>query len=157
MITRYYVMKKISMNLIVTSMFFLFGLGMLVVSLKLPFSTSVTNFAGPGTFPVILTVIIVVISGILLVTEIIKLSKGTADTLKINKRDVIRILSIIISTVVYIEILPVVGFLAATIGFTALSLWIFGFRKIVPFAIISIVFPCFIIIVFKVFLQITLP
>lgn len=138
-------------------MFFLFGLGMLAKSSALPLSTSVTSFAGPGTFPILLTVIIVVISGILIVKEIVKISKGTATAIKFNKQDVIRVLSILVSSVVYIQILPIVGFLVATIGFTALSLWIFGYRKKVTLVIISIVFPLIVFLIFKVFLNIPLP
>lgn len=156
LITRYD-MKKISIDLIVSLMFFVFGLGMLFVSSKLRFSTSVTKFAGPGTFPVMLTIVIVVFSGILIVKELIKISNGTADTLKIKKRDLIRILKLLIISVIYIEILQVVGYLVATIGFTALSLWIFEFRKKVPFAVISIIFPIIIFIIFKEFLNIPLP
>jgi putative tricarboxylic transport membrane protein len=150
-------MKRISMDLIVSSLFFVFGLGMLVVSSRLPFSTNVTNFAGPGTFPVGLTFIIVFFSGILLIKEIFKIKNGTAKYIKIEKRDVIRVLSIIVSSIIYIELLPVVGYLIATIGFTALALWIFGFRQKVPFVVITIVFPIVIMLIFKEFLNIPLP
>ncbi len=130
---------------------------MLAVSSQLPFRTNVTNFAGPGTFPVGLTIIIVFFSGILIVKEVIRISKGTANALKITKNDLIRVVSIIVSSIIYIELLPVVGYLAATIGFTALALWIFGFRKKLPFAVITIVFPLAILVIFKEFLNIPLP
>lgn len=150
-------MKKISVGFMVAMMFFIGGLGMLGFALQLPYKSAVTTIGGPGTFPTMVLVILVFFSGVLVLTEYKKLRSGTYITFKYEPGDFKRILSVIVASFIYLVVIEATGYLIATFVFTAVLLWLFGFREKMPFIVITVIYPILIFFTFKTLLNIPLP
>ncbi|MDW7661884.1 MAG: tripartite tricarboxylate transporter TctB family protein [Bacillota bacterium] len=150
-------MKKIPIVFIVAIMFFIGGLGMLIVALKLPLDSPVTTIGGPGTFPALVLIVLIFFSGLLMLVEYRKMKNDSVVLLKFEKGDLKRILLVVTVSFIYLLVIEATGYLIATFGFTAMLLWLFGLRKKVSFAVITIVYPLIIFFVFKMLLKIPLP
>ena len=152
-------MKRMTLSFFVALAFVVLGSAALIVSLKLPFSTPVTKIGGPGTFPTVFLIIIVVFSAILAVTEFLSASKTSESqaSIKIEKKDVIRILLLIAAVTIYIAFLDTVGFIVFTPFLILVSLWLFGYRHIIISPVLAIGFTILMHLLFRVFLKISLP
>ena len=155
-------MKRMTLSFFVALAFVVLGSLALIVSLKLPFSTPVTKIGGPGTFPTVFLIIIIVFSAILAVTELFQSfsaskTSGSPSAIQIEKKDVIRILLLIATVTIYIAFLDTVGFIVFTPFLIVISLWLFGYRHIIISPVLAIGFTVLMHLLFRVFLKISLP
>lgn len=150
-------MKKLTLTFVVALVFFWGGIGWLALAWQLPHRTSITIMAGPGTFPVIILVILIIFSGLLAVMEFKKIKAGAVESLGFEKGDLKRILMITIAAFLYLMIINTVGYIVATTSLIAVLFWLFRFRNKVAFVVLAIAFPLLLFFVFRVFLNIPLP
>ena len=155
-------MKRMTLSFYVALAFVILGIAGLRTALRLPLSTPITAFGGPGTFPVAFLIIIITFSAILAVTEFIKSSSASGSSeskspAKIEKKAVIRVLSLIAFVAVYILTLSTAGFMISTSLLTLALLWLFGHRKIIISPVLAIGFTILLRLLFQTFLKVTLP
>jgi len=153
-------MKRMTLSFYVASALVVLGLVVLRTALRLPFSTPITAFGGPGTFPTAYLVMIITCSAILAVTELVKslsAPESSVPKFKIGKKDVIRIMLMLAAVAVYILTLSTVGFMIATPVFTFVLLWLFGYRNMIISPVLAIGFTILLRLLFQTFLRVLLP
>ena len=159
------------------SLSFVLAVGIIILSLiglreaqGLAFSTPTTAVGGPGTFPVIMLYIMIVLAVCLAISELVKSykeSKNSTDAsqpmtvlslLSIDtKQSLFRVLALVAAMVAYTFVLIPLGFLIATPLFLIVVLWLFGLKKLIYYPIISIAYPIGLFLLFQRLLGISLP
>ena len=72
-------------------------------------------------------------------------------------KDLLRVFVLIISIIIYVFVLPIIGYRIATIIFLAASLWIFGLRNKISFVLITGCIPLGVFYLFQILLKVQLP
>ena len=152
-------MKKMTLSFYVSLALVVLGLVVLRTALRLPFSTPVTAVGGPGTFPTVYLVMIITCSAILAVTEFVKSFSApeSKSPAKIEISDVVRILLMVVTVVIYILTLSTVGFMISTPLLIFVLLWLFGYRNMVISPLLAIGFTILLRLLFQTFLRVLLP
>ncbi|MEN1969578.1 tripartite tricarboxylate transporter TctB family protein [Lentibacillus sp. N15] len=138
--------KKVSIVLILIAIVYL------VLSFRLPAYAYVP--VDSDIVPIGLGVILLFLSGML---YFIKDQEKEEASDHITKRDLPAVLGVICFTIVYIALLEVIGFLIMTVLFLFLCSLFLGYRKHWVNAIISLILPILIYLLFVEFLQVQLP
>lgn len=102
-------MKKA--NYIVSGMFTLFAILIIVISTGYPPSNH--GVPGPGMFPIIIAVLIIVSSATLAVTTL-RMPKEQDSTVDLTSKNVLNVYISMAGLLVYFVLLPLVGFLTTT-------------------------------------------
>lgn len=71
--------------------------------------------------------------------------------------DYLRVVGLIVLAIIYLLVLDTIGFLFATIPFLCLALLLFGVKKILPLALVSVITPSLLYFVFNNLLNVYLP
>jgi len=111
---------------------------------------------GPGSYPIIICVVLFVL-GLVQIVEVLVVCKGfpTIDFKAVNVRYLFRALIMVVGTYVYYRLLKPVGFLITTPLYLFGAMMLFGYKKRILAAIISLVFSTAVYFLFvKVFLVI---
>lgn len=109
---------------------------------------------GRGFYPTILVIGIFFLATILLIRS---LRGGTKVKIELEKQDAIRVLIALVSLVAYLLLLPVLGYIISTGLLLAILITLFGAKKKLQVAIISIATPGIIYFVFKTIFNVRLP
>ena len=155
-------MNRITLSFIVAVAFAVLGSMGLTAALQLPFATSLTKIGGPGTFPAIVLVLIIICSVILAVTELVKSShvsraSESQQSGEVEKKDILRILLMIAVVVIYTLSLNTAGFMLSTSVLTMVLLWLFGYRNKFIAPVLAVGFPALSYFLFRTVLKISLP
>ncbi|MBT2218461.1 tripartite tricarboxylate transporter TctB family protein [Virgibacillus dakarensis] len=138
--------KKVSIILILIAIFYL------VLSFRLPAYAYVP--IDSDIVPIGLGVILLLLSGIL---YFIKDQEQQENKEHIPKSELPVILGVICFIILYIALLEVIGFIIMTVLFLFLCSWFLGYKKHTVNAIVSIILPTLIFLLFDKLLQIQLP
>ncbi|MGD9156122.1 MAG: tripartite tricarboxylate transporter TctB family protein [Bacillota bacterium] len=145
---------------IVSSTFFLF-LG-IFIWFAIPYQIEDTGITvmGPSFFPRVLSIILIVVSGLFLILNLIAAKKqGVEKDTKVEKKDIkkeLKVISLFILIVAYIYLLPVMGFNISSIVVIGAVVYFLGTRKWYMYLIfMAIVFVIYYI--FKQVLYVQLP
>lgn len=149
-------MKKISLGFVVSGLFFLLSLAWLGYTRTMPFSSSVTSFGGPATFPFLVLSIMAVGAGIVTVAEFCKMRKGTGALFP-DRATICRIGLLFLVSVVYVGVIESIGYIPATIFLVLASLMLFGVRDKRALVLVPVLFPAAIFLLFQKLLQVQLP
>lgn len=150
-------MKQISLKFVVSGVLFLASLAWLKVASELPIASSVTTFAGPGTFPLLILSIMVVGSFVVTLAEFRNVMKGKAEASQTTDSDYKRVGALVATAAIYAISIEYVGYIPATIFLLFVTLLLFGARNKLALALVSTLFPIAIYCLFKLILQVQLP
>lgn len=146
---------KLTVEFIVSLFLFLGGIAWLTIGLQLPMSSRVTAIGGPGTFPVFVTGILILFSGITCVTSYRKAADAKASGM--DKQSMTRIALMVLASAVYVLVIEHAGYIVSTALFMAALLWLFGYRNRIGFLLLVVVFPVALNILFKYLFLVQLP
>lgn len=147
-------MKKAGVNSIVGLIFIALSMLWLTQIAKLPKANALEGF-GPGFFPQIIVVLMLVVAVLLVITDL--KDKNKTASFVIDKKSAIKLLLIVLLSAAYIFILSIAGYVISTIASVFFLLLLFGLRKKVTIALTSIIFPLGIYYLFEVALKVLLP
>jgi len=157
-------MKRLTFSFYVSLAIVISGAVVLSTALRLPLSTRIAAFGGPGTFPVAYLIMIITCSAILVITELVKsfsTSPESKPSAKLEVKEIVqdatRILLLLIAVAIYILTLRAVGFMISTPLLLLASLWLFGYRHIIISPILAIGFTILLHLLFQTFLRVLLP
>ncbi len=149
-------MKNSTLSIIVCVLFFLVSGAWLLHAVTLPFSSPVTRFGGPGTFPSLVLLIMVAGFGWMAVSEYRKMRRA-ADTPTTDRTSLKRVLALFAAAAVYVLIIEIVGYIPATIALLLASLLLFGVRDKRILITVPILFPVMLWFLFQRLLEVQLP
>jgi len=133
---------------------FVIGVTYGLLTIDLP-NRSLPNTPGPAFFPRLITVGLIVLSMALLVQSIVR-NGGDSRHVRPNRSASQSLLALILF-LVYLTLLPYAGFLAASVPFFAVLMWLYGERNLLVLALASIVIPVGLFYIFRLGFQILLP
>ena len=131
------------------------GLGYGYLTVQLP-DRGIPGTPGPAFFPTLITVGWLVLSLSLLVRGFLDSRKDTADVAAGGSRDFSALIALA-AFLIYIVALPRIGFVAASIVFFALLMWLYGERNKVIIGLTAVVVPVALFFLFTAGFQILLP
>jgi len=133
---------------------FVIGVAYGLLTVDLP-NRSLPNTPGPAFFPRLITVGLIVLSMALLVQSVVR---DGGDTRRVRPdKFASQSLLALIFFFVYLILLPYAGFLAASVPFFAVLMWLYGERNLLVLALSSIVIPVGLFYIFRLGFQILLP
>ena len=147
-------MKMSVAELIVGSFFLLVSIIFFALSMKLPAPMNPSDL-GPATFPYIIVIVIAFLSCLLIYRGLKNKNDAEQPIIKIKRKN--NVFFVILLVLVYIILLPIIGYYISTaLAFPAI-LWFAGERK--PLKIVSITagFIVFALLVFDMLLGVPLP
>lgn len=113
---------------------------------------------GPAFFPRILSIFLALLGIILIIQSYVTSTKYTKDIENvIDTRLLIRIIIALSVIIMYVFLIPHIGFLIATFIFTIIFMGFFNFKYSFKMIIISLVISAIIFYLFKVILHMPLP
>lgn len=149
-------MKNITLGFVTSILLFMTSLAWLGYTWAMPFSSSVTSFGGPATFPFLILSVMTVGAGFVTVSEFFKMKKG-GGVLFPDNTSILRIASLFIAAVAYVAVIEFAGYVPATALLILASLILFGVRDRRVLVLVSILFPTAIYLLFHLLLQVQLP
>jgi len=131
-----------------------FGLGYGYLTAGLP-RRSLPNTPDPSFFPWIITAALLILAGALLVQGLAA-RRGARD--EPDRAGGLRAPTVfLVLFVAYVAMLPLVGFVVASVPFFAALMWLFGERRAAWLAGYSVALPVLLVVAFRNGLQIPLP
>ncbi len=121
---------------------------------RLP-SRDLPNTLGATFVPWVLAGLLVLLSLMLLVSNIV--SKSADSPVSIPQRDIFGIAGLILLIAAYIKLMSYVGFIPISIVFLALLTWIAGSRKPLGILFFSVLTTCIVYFLFQKFFSVQLP
>ncbi len=149
-------MQRLSLGFLVSGAFFLISVAWLGYTNTMPFSSSVTSFGGPGTFPFIVLSIMAVGSAAVTVGEFLKMRRERSGSLA-SPGGFVRVASLLLVAVAYVTVIEFVSYIPATVFLILSALLLFGVRNTIVLASVSLVFPVTVYLLFQLLLQVQLP
>ncbi len=140
-------------NLIAALVAIALGVGYAILTSQLPTRT-LQNSTQPSFFPWIVTTCLFLLSGALLAQSLFV--RPTADEISENGAGSLRIVWILVF-VVYLVVLPGLGFVVANVMFFAVLMVLYGDRNPIKVGLCSIVITLLIFLLFRNVFQIRLP
>jgi putative tricarboxylic transport membrane protein len=147
-------MKKVGVNTGIGLVFLVLGVFWESLIMELPDAHRFASF-GPDFFPEIIVICMIVISVLLIVTDV--MNKNKTSTFHIDSQSAVRLFLAILLSALYIFLLPTAGYLATTIPALFLLLLLFGLRKKVTLVLLSVLVPVGLYLLFEVVLKVLLP
>ncbi|MCL2568974.1 MAG: tripartite tricarboxylate transporter TctB family protein [Oscillospiraceae bacterium] len=161
---------KITLSFLVAVGFLILGVVGLIEASGLAFHTRAAAIGGPGTFPVSLLVIIIVLASCLAISELVKsylAAKKSTEPLPpttilslldiAEGKDLVRVLLMVGAILVYTFAIMPLGFLIATAVFILVVLVLFGCKRYKLYPILAVVYPLALYLLFEGILGIQLP
>ena len=140
-------------NIIAAVFLVVIGLGYAYMTANLE-TREIKDFSEPSFFPWIITTIFLVLSVSLLAQGLLSEHNGADSSLWDSPG---RAVFALISFLIYLLVLPVLGFLVPSIPFFGLLMWLYGERRI-PFIVIGAVgIPVMLFFLFRNIFRIILP
>ncbi len=153
--------KYLKWDLIVPLLFLVGGLLWLQNSMSLQQSENLSTymtFSGPSTFPNVVLTVMCVCSAIVVVQEFLKLSRAeNTEENALTWKDYGRVIILMAGILVYILVMPTLGFIIPTMLLVALCMALFGEKNVLLLASVSIVAPLAVFFLFKKILAVPLP
>ncbi len=147
-------MLKAGVNTGIGVAFFALGAFWLYLSEKLPDAHGLASF-GPDFFPEIVVTCMIVVALCLIVNDLRGINRTAS--VKMDKPSMVRLAMAMLLSVAYIFLLPVAGYLAATVVALFFLLLLFGVRSKVLLPAVSICVPTGLYLLFEVVLKVLLP
>ena len=141
-------------DIIVSSVLIVLCTATLLYSLTFPESH---KSVGVSTFPRILAILIILLSGIQIITSIVRKSDEIAKPFHIPKHTLILIGICLVLLIAYITIISYLGFVLSTVLFQAGLIYSLGERKTGKIAIISVAVTAIIYLLFHVVARVPFP
>ena len=139
-------------DLLAGALLLVFGIGYGLLTLALP-NRSLPNTPGPALFPTIISSGLILLSIALIVQSVRSDDAGkTIDAFFDRARSLA-----LIGFLVFIVILPYVGFVVSSIPFFAGMMWLYGERRFVVVAVSALLVPLLLYYVFRFGFQVLLP
>lgn len=140
-------------NIIAAVFLIVIGLGYAYMTANLP-TRNIKDFSEPSFFPWIITTILLVLSVSLLLQGLRTEHKGAVTSIWESPG---RAVFALVSFLIYLALLPRLGFLVPSIPFFGLLMWLYGERRI-PFIVIgSVGIPVMLFFLFRNVFRIILP
>lgn len=149
-------MKNLTLGFVVSALFFLISLAWLGYTNTMPFSSSVTNFGGPATFPFLVLSVMTVGSGVVTAGEYWKMKRGGGELFP-DMTTILRVAALFAVSVAYVAIVEVTTYVPATVALILASLLLFGVRRKVVLCAVSLAFPLSVYLLFQILLGVQLP
>lgn len=146
---------KPTVEFAVSLFLFLGGIAWLTVGLQLPLSSRVTRIGGPGTFPVFVTCLMVLLSGITCITSHLK--SADVKSSGMDRQSMIRVALMILASVIYVLVIEYAGYIISTALFMAALMWLFGYRHKIGFPLLVVIFPVALNFLFRYLFLVQLP
>lgn len=145
---------KMSSNTVIGVIFMAISVLMIFQIKNLPQDVGL-SMSGPGFFPKIITVVIILTSVALIIQDLTSTKMSFNVTLA--KEDGVRVLKLILISILYIFLIKKFGYIITTALLLASSIFLFNYRKSVPIVTLSIIFPIAISLLFEQILRVQLP
>lgn len=143
-------MKRINADTCIGIAFALFSLALLWVTRLIPDDQPY----GPTAFPSLVGKVMFALGVALAIQSI---WRSGVPKFEFSREGLVRVAVIVALSVVYTILLPIIGFLAATLLLFAPILWMFGLRQKKLFITIALCAPILIYLVFQFVLKVPLP
>lgn len=147
--------NKLTVEAAVSFLLFLSGVFLIATAARLPMSSGVTDYGGPGTFPFWISVLMTLLAAIQTVREYLKSASAVRGG--IERQDIIRVVLLIAVCIIYVFIIELTGYIIATVLCLAAVLWLFGFRHKLWMPVISVAVPVLLYFLFRNLFSVQLP
>jgi putative tricarboxylic transport membrane protein len=136
--------------------FILFGAFGVIQSLQLPLFQR-GGIPGPGMFPLVLSIALVVLGGLLVATRVLQPNAEYPEFEPPRRYEVSRVVAAMVAMGVSIALLPVVGYFLSSVALVAFLL--LGIERLRSWRVLltTVALPAFFYIVFVVLLRVRLP
>lgn len=121
------------------------------------FPTPPGNTMGPGYYPILLSIGLLVLSAILLIQTLLKAGKETFEKFDMKSPEVIRFMVSLLATVIYAFVMQYLGFILASVIYLFFLMYLLLNRAYIKMAIISVGVSVSVYLVFSHALNLTLP
>lgn len=136
---------------------FLILVGLYVINYSKQFEPYVRGTPGPGFWPGMLGVMLVIISTLLLLVTIFSKQEFVAHLVDFKSKGFQQVLKLFLVMILFSVGLNYVGFLLSSLIFVALVMWIMGVRQPVKISITSVSITLSIYVIFAIALGLVLP
>lgn len=147
-------MKNVGVNSVIGLVFLIFSAIWYSLTMSLGAKSGFTAY-GPDFFPKLVITCMIVVSVLLILTDLANKNKTT--TFAIKGKAAVRVVLILVLAALYIFILPLAGYIIATIVALVLLMLLFGVKKRLALVLTAVLFPIGIYYLFEVVLKVILP
>lgn len=121
------------------------------------FPTPPGNTIGPGYYPMLLSIGLLVMSSVLLIQTLLRVGKEEFEKFNIKSSEVIRFAVSFIATVIYAIAMQYLGFILASVLYLFFLMYLLKNREYIKMSIISVGVSVSVYLIFSNVLNLTLP
>lgn len=121
------------------------------------FPTPPGNTIGPGYYPMLLSIGLLVMSSVLLIQTLLRVGKEEFEKFNIKSSEVIRFAVSFIATVIYAIAMQFLGFILASVLYLFFLMYLLKNREYIKMSIISVGVSVSVYLIFSNVLNLTLP